>query len=196
MHFAITFDYLCPFASIANETVVAALDAGAEHEVDFRAFSLSEVNRDAGAPRVWEADPLPRGVLALEWGLAVRDAFPESFTAAHVAIFQARHRDGEDIGEAGVLRKAVAGVGLDPEAVEAVVADGRAQAALVADHTWGVDNHHVFGVPTWIAERAVFARLTERPADADEARRTVDRILDLVTGWPQLNEFKQTRIPR
>ncbi len=28
------------------------------------------------------------------------------------------------------------------------------------------------------------------------ATRTVERVLDLVTGWPQLNEFKHTSIPR
>jgi 2-hydroxychromene-2-carboxylate isomerase len=195
MRFAITFDYLCPFAAVANETVVAAQD-GSPHEVDFRAFSLSEVNRNGDSVPVWKARPSPRGVLALQWGLAVRDHVPDAFPAAHVAIFQARHRDGEDIEEPAVLRKAVARAGVDPDKVQEIVAGGGPLTALAADHTWAVETHRVFGVPTWITERAVFTRLMERPADAAEARRTVDRILELVSGWPQLNEFKQTRIPR
>jgi hypothetical protein len=36
-----------------------------------------------------------------------------------------------------------------------------------------------------------------RPAgDGDLARTTIDRVLDLLNGHPDLNEFKHTRIPR
>ena len=33
--FAITYDYLCPFARIANESLVEAMADGADHEVTF-----------------------------------------------------------------------------------------------------------------------------------------------------------------
>jgi len=37
----------------------------------------------------------------------------------------------------------------------------------------------------------------DRPGDdADRARTTVERVLDLLTTWPELNEFKHTSIPR
>ena len=42
--FAITHDYLCPFARNGAEVVVRALEAGAPVEPDFRAFSLSQVH--------------------------------------------------------------------------------------------------------------------------------------------------------
>lgn len=36
-----------------------------------------------------------------------------------------------------------------------------------------------------------------RPAgNADVAIPTIDRVLDLMQGWSELNEFKYTRIPR
>jgi hypothetical protein len=55
----------------------------------------------------------------------------------------------------------------------------------------------VFGVPTWIVgDRAVFTRLMTRAGGGAEARATVDRMLDMITSWPDLNEFKYTRIPR
>ena len=38
--FAITFDYLCPFARIANEVVVDALSDGLDWDVEFLPFSL------------------------------------------------------------------------------------------------------------------------------------------------------------
>lgn len=196
MQFAITFDYLCPFAAISNETVVAALDAGADHEVEFRAFSLAQAHLDEGEPAVWEREDAKRGVLALQWGLAVRDHFPEGFRAVHVGFFHARHKHGKDIGDAAVLREAVAGTGLDAAEVEKVVASGEPLRALAADHTRNVEQDKVFGVPTYItADRAVFVRHMERPTDGAHARQVLDRTLDLI-GWGLLNEFKQTFVPR
>ncbi len=43
----------------------------------------------------------------------------------------------------------------------------------------------------------MFVRLMDRPeGDGELATTTVDRVLDLLTGWPELNEFKHTSIPR
>ncbi|HEY6430072.1 MAG TPA: hypothetical protein VIX84_22810, partial [Acidimicrobiales bacterium] len=57
---------------------------------------------------------------------------------------------------------------------------------------------HVFGVPTFLTEdNAVFVRLMNRPAgDGALATATIERLLDLTAGWPELNEFKHTSILR
>lgn len=195
--FTINFDYLCPFARIANEIVIRAIEGGADHDVTFRAFSLSQVHTEEGEPTVWKTDPRPSGVTALEWGLAVRDEFPEAFPAAHLALFSARHDQGLDIKDLEVVREAVASAGLDPDEVAKVVATGQPAKILASDHTWSVDEHRIFGVPTFILDdRAVFVRLMQRKTDPAEARATLDRLLDTLTGWPELNELKATRIPR
>ena len=196
--FAITHDYLCPFARNGAEVVVRALEAGAPYEVDFRAFSLSQVHLEEGDPAVWQPGQEPRsGVLALRWGLAVRDELPERFPAIHLALFAARHDHGQDLNDSEVLRAATAAAGLDPDEVEKLVATGRSASALAADHTWAVDDHRVFGVPTFVTDRrAVFARLMQRPDAPETARATLERVLALVDDWPELNEFKTTTIPR
>jgi predicted DsbA family dithiol-disulfide isomerase len=195
--FAITFDYLCPFARIANELVILAQEAGAGHEVSYRAFSLKQVHLAEDATPVWEADPPPSGVLALRYGLAVRDQFPDQFPAAHLALFSIRHDRGEDLRDPAVLDAAVASAGLDPAEVARAAADQRAAKALAADHTWGVEEHRVFGVPTFVTgERSVFVRLMRRAVDGPSARATLDRLLDMVGSWSDLNEFKATSIPR
>jgi hypothetical protein len=197
MRFALTFDYLCPFARIASETALMALDGGADHVVELRAFSLTQMHLEDGAAPVWEARDPGRGVRALEWGLAARDAFPDRFPAAHLAIYRARFDHSRNIDDHAVLRAAVEQAGLDPEAVERVVASGAPRRTLADDHTWAVEQHRVFGVPTWITDhRAVFTRLMVRPADPAEARRILERVLGLIEDWPQLNEFKQTKVPR
>jgi len=42
----------------------------------------------------------------------------------------------------------------------------------------------------------VFVRLMTRPnGDAELARATIDRVLDLLTGHPEINEYKHTSVP-
>jgi 2-hydroxychromene-2-carboxylate isomerase len=136
-------------------------------------------------------------VLALQWGLAVRDELPERFPAVHLALFAARHDQGRDLSDPEVLAAAVASAGVDPADVEKLVAAGRPAAALAADHTWAVDSSRVFGVPTFVTGgRAVFVRLMDRPATPAAARSTLERVLAMVEDWPDLNEFKATVIPR
>ena len=196
--FAVTHDYLCPFARNAAEVVVRALEAGEPLDVGFRAFSLSQVHQEEEAPPVWQPGAEPAsGVLALQWGLAVRDELPERFPPVHLALFAARHDQGRDINDPEVLAAAVASAGVDPDEVAKLVASGGPAAALAADHTWAADTSRVFGVPTFVTgNRAVFVRLMSRPGSPEAARATLDRVLALVEDWPDLNEFKATVIPR
>ena len=87
--------------------------------------------------------------------------------------------------------------GVDADAVLASIATGEPLATVRREHEAAVAAHEVWGVPTFIAgDSAVFVRLMERPADAADARRTVERIMDMVEGWPELNEFKHTSLRR
>jgi hypothetical protein len=77
------------------------------------------------------------------------------------------------------------------------VATGKPLDVVRDEHTAVADDLDVWGVPTFIAgERAAFVRLMELPSDAADARRSVERVVDMLTGWPQLNEFKHTTLER
>ncbi|HEY6709395.1 MAG TPA: DsbA family protein, partial [Actinomycetota bacterium] len=153
---------------------------------------------EEGAPPVWQPGAEPAsGVLALQWGLAVRDELPERFPDVHLALFAARHDQGRDLNPPQVLAAAVASAGVDPDEVAKLVAGGAPAAALAGDHTWAADTARVFGVPTFVTDRrAVFVRLMGRPDTPAAARATLDRVLAMVEDWPDLNEFKATAIPR
>jgi hypothetical protein len=118
-HISVTFDYRCPFARNANEAVVAALrsDALADVEWRFVPFSLDQSHLEEGEVPVWEQEPAAwgTGVLALLYGIAVRDAFPDRFLDAHVALFAARYDQGRKLDDEAVLRDVVASVGLDAD---------------------------------------------------------------------------------
>ena len=190
MQFEITFDYLCPFARNANEAVINGLNDGRKWDVTFRPYSLSQVHVEEGEPDVF-ADPSASGVLALQWGIAIRDHDPDNFSAAHLALFSARHDDGLDISDEAVIRAAVAGAGVDAETIADVVAGGVPAKTLAMEHTEAVDRWEVFGVPTFIHDDvATFIRFMSR-GDVDD----LERALTLLE-WQDLNEFKRTRLPR
>jgi len=76
--------------------------------------------------------------------------------------------------------------------------DGGALDIVRKEHEAAARDHTVWGVPTFIlGDEAVFVRVMDRPgADAAHARRTIDRVVDLLGGFPELNEFKHTSIKR
>lgn len=199
LKFAITFDYLCPFARNVNEHVIAALQDGADWEVAFTPYSLTQGHVGASEPAVWDReDPdAESGVLALQVGLAVRDRFPEQFLDAHRELFAARHDRGEDIRDRDVLGKALGAADLDPDEVFELVDTGEFLATLRAEHETNVDTHKVWGVPTIITDqRAVFLRLLDRPGDEGAVGRDrIERVVELLDGFPELHEFKQVDLP-
>ena len=192
--FALTFDYLCPFARNVNESVVEGLSSGAAWEVRFCPFSLSQTKVEDGEVGVWDravGSEGTRGVLALQWGVAVRDGWPDAFCDFHLALFAARHEAGADIGDLSVLAQVAGSAGINSETLLAEIESGRPRRTLQNEHQELVSRWGVFGVPTLIVgEEAVFVRSMERHRP-DE----IDRLIDLI-GWTNLNEFKRTRIPR
>jgi predicted DsbA family dithiol-disulfide isomerase len=189
----VTFDYRCPFAYNGNAAVLAATRAGSDVDFRFHPFSLDQAHVEEGDPPIWERAPSERGsgTLALQYGLAVRDTFPEHFAAAHLALFAARHDHGRKLADEDVLRDAIAEAGLDADGVTDEVASGRPLATLAEEHAAAVERWGVFGVPTYVeGDEAVFVRFMARGRVDD-----LERMLDLLD-WTRLNEFKRTRIPR
>ena len=192
--FHLTYDYLCPFARIANEAVVEALDSGVDWNVSFHPFSLSQVHVDDGESPVWDrtlGESGTRGTRAHVWAIAVRDHDPERFLAFHRELFAARHDRAADVDDVEVLREVASTVGTDPDRIAAIVESGVPLKTLADAHREAVERWAVFGVPTFIkGETAVFVRLMDRHKVDD-----IERVLELLD-WSALNEYKHTTIPR
>jgi len=195
--FAVTWDYRCPFARNAHEHLVEALQNGAEWDVTFVPFSLNQAHVEEGGVDVWDDPAKVSALLAMEVGIVVRDRFPEQFLDVHAALFRARHDEGRDIREGAVLREILAERGVDGDAVFAEIEDGWPREQFRKEHEAAAGDHKVWGVPTFIADgQSVFVRLMTRPqGDGGLATSTVERVVGLVAGFPELNEFKHTSIP-
>jgi 2-hydroxychromene-2-carboxylate isomerase len=195
--FALTFDYRCPYARIAHDHVVTALEAGADWDVRFLPFSLSQAHVEEGGVDVWDDPQRDSGILGLQTGVAVRDGWPDRFLAVHRGLFDLRHVHARSLNDRDAVAKVLVDAGLDADAVLAEVNSGRQLATIRDEHTSYVQSHHVWGVPTFVVgDRAVFVRLLHGPdGDGSFANATIERVLDQIE-WPILNEFKHTSIPR
>jgi hypothetical protein len=196
--FSVTWDYRCPFARNGHSHVVAGLRAGAPWDVTFVPFSLGQVHVAEGDPDIWGRWQEDSGLLALQAGVVVQEKFADSFLDVHDALFALRHDQGGHLEDEGEVRRALEAQEVDADVVYDEIATGGPIAAVQAAHEAVARGQKVWGVPTFIVDdQAVFVRLMDRAGDDPAASiRSVDRILDLLTGWPELNEYKHTSIPR
>lgn len=195
--FEITYDYLCPFAHIVHEHLVAALQDGATWDVTFSPFTLRQVHKGDDAPDVW-GDPERRDdLLSLAASVAVRDGWPDRFLDAHLALFRARHDRSMPLTSRDEVASVLRDAGLDADKVLEVVDAGEPYAELGRTFSRLVADYDVFGVPTFVADGdAVFVRLMARPTDAADARAAIEDVVTRLVEDRRLNEFKRTRIPR
>jgi hypothetical protein len=196
--FSMTWDYRCPFARNASEHVLAGLAQGADWDVTFVPFSLGQMHVPEGEPPIWDHPDDDSGLLAMQVGTATRDLRPERFHLVHRDIFAIRHDHGASLRDRARLRAVLETHEVDPEVVFERVDSGHALKVVRNEHDTAANDHNVWGVPTFISgERAVFVRLMERPGDdGATAVRTIERVLGLIDGFADLNEFKHTTIPR
>jgi 2-hydroxychromene-2-carboxylate isomerase len=196
--FAINYDYRCPFARIAHLHVLEGLAAGADWDVRFVPFSLGQAHVEEGGVDVWDEPERDTGLLALQVSVVVRDQQPEAFADVHRGLFELRHTEAKDLSDRAEVAAVISSAGLDPHAVLAEVDTGAALKTVRSEHEASVADLKAWGVPTFMTDTdAVFVRLMEPPrGDGDLAIRSVERILDMITGWPQLNEFKHTALRR
>ena len=172
-------------------------EAGDDWHVRWLAFSLNQTKVSEGETDVWDDPEMASTRLAVEVGIAVRDAWPEAFPQVHRALFAARHDKGLDIREHRVVADVLTAEGLDPNQIFDEVLSCGPRDVFRVEHQAAVAEHRVFGVPTVITEgQSVFIRLLNRGGtDQKKARDTIERCLDLAAGWPELNEFKHSSIP-
>jgi protein-disulfide isomerase-like protein with CxxC motif len=178
---------------------MAALRAGADWEVEFVPFSLSQGHLEEGDPPVWDDPDKARDLLAMQAGIVVRDRNPERFVEVHGALFRARHDQGRDLRREEVVRQVLSEAGADADAVMAEVGTGWPLETFRKEHEASESNYDVWGVPTFIAgARAAFVRLMSRPdpENAAGSAALIERVVTAVGEWADINELKHTTLER
>ncbi len=194
--FDISFDYRCPFAKNMHLHVITALRAGADFDVTFMPWSLSQGSRRDGAPDVWNDPAYDADLLSLAVGISIRDQQPDLFLDAHEALFRARHGGRKRLVTMDEIAEVLAPLDVDMVKVRDEVTSRRPHDVIAARHK-AFDRLEAFGVPTFVVnDQATFVRYMDEPSD--DAQASVELITTLVNMMalqPAINEFKHTQLP-
>ena len=194
--FDLSYDYRCPFAKNIHLHVLAALRAGAEFDVTFVPWTMSQGYVGEGQPDSWDDQAFDADHLSLYVSISVRDLQPEYFLAAHEALFRARHERAIRLVTFEEIDGVLEPIGVDMQKVRADVASRRPHE-VTAQSFATFDKYEAFGVPTFVLDGdATFVRYMSAPSGGDQASvKVIESILALISLSPDLNEFKHTRVP-
>ena len=192
------FDVICPWAYQTSHWMREVRDR-LGLEVDWRFFSLEEVNRVEGKKHPWERE-WSYGWSMMRVGALLKREDPALNDAWYLKAGTALHVEGRKPHEPAVARALLAEMDLDPGIVDEALADPTTHDAVRADH------ERVIGLGGWGVPTLVFPG-----ADDDESLKlfgpvlidpptgeAADRLWALVVSWlefPQLYELQRPKMP-
>ncbi|HBM56569.1 MAG TPA: hypothetical protein DD388_08055, partial [Acidimicrobiaceae bacterium] len=192
------FDVICPWAYQTSHWMREVRDR-LGLEVDWRFFSLEEVNRLEGKKHPWERE-WSYGWSMMRVGALLKREDPALNDAWYLKAGTALHVEGRKPHEPAVARALLAEMDLDPGIVDEALADPTTHDAVRADH------ERVIGLGGWGVPTLVFPG-----ADDDESLKlfgpvlidpptgeAADRLWALVVSWlefPQLYELQRPKMP-
>ena len=166
-------------------------------EVQWRLFSLEEINKGEGQEVDWEqgrSAPVLR-VLALVRRQHGQDAVDRFY----MALARARFEREEQLNDPGVVEAALKEADLDPGLRAAALADPTTRDEVQAEHAAIVEKVQAFGVPTIVLENGegpgMFGPVINPVPEGEAAGELWDRFVWLMR-QPNFFEVKRSRPPR
>jgi hypothetical protein len=195
LSFQLSYDYRCPFAKNIHLHVIEALRSGADFDVTFVPWTMSQGYRAEGAPDTWDDPARDPEHLALAVSTSIRDNFPEIFLDAHEALFRARHERAIRLITEDEISRALAGIDLDLGPVIEDVASRRPYK-VIGESFREFERYEAFGVPTFVVDGdATFVRYMNPPSDDPSASISlIESLVSLMSNQSALNEFKHTKV--
>jgi hypothetical protein len=196
LSFQLSYDYRCPFAKNIHLHVVTALRAGADFDVTFVPWTMSQGYKAEGAADVWDDPTRDEELLALAVSTSVRDFQPEYFLDVHETLFRARHERAVRLVTVDEIKEVLAPTGVDLVQVFADV-ESRRPHKVIGESFREFDRYEAFGVPTFVVgDDATFVRYMNTPSDRpEESIALIERLINLMSEQSALNEFKHTKVP-
>jgi DSBA-like thioredoxin domain-containing protein len=194
--FDLSYDYRCPFAKNIHLHVVTALRAGADFDVTFVPWTMSQGYKVEGAPDVWDDPARDPELLSLAVSTSIRDNQPELFLDAHESLFRARHERALRLVTNEEITEALASTAVDLTAVLEDVASRRPHK-VIGESFREFERYEAFGVPTFVVDGdATFVRYMTVPNDDPSASiALIESLVTLMSTKSDLNEFKHTKVP-
>lgn len=194
--FDLSYDYRCPFAKNIHLHAIRAIRAGADLDVRFVPWTMSQGYKTPGAPDVWDDPARDPELLALAVSTSIRDDQPSLFLAAHEALFRARHERAVRLVTLEEIDEVLSPLGVDMGLVAQDLTSRRPHK-VIGESFREFERYDAFGVPTFVVNGdATFVRYMTAPGDdPSESVKVIESLVALMALEPALNEFKHTRVP-
>ena len=186
------FDPICPYAF---QTSLWAREVRRLNgiEIDWRFFSLEEINRPEGKRHPWER-PIAYGWTPMRVAAWLKRRNPEWCDAWYEACGRALHLEGRRPYEPEVATELLASIGAPAEAWAEALADPTTHDDVRADHDHAVAEHRGFGVPILVfpAGRAVFGPVVVPVPTGDDALA----LWDLTVAFSRAPGLFELKVPK
>lgn len=185
------FDPMCPFAYQASLWIREVRDQ-IDIEVNWRFFSLEEVNRVDGKKHPWERQ-WSYGWSLMRIGALLRRRDMDELDSWYGAIGAALHRDGRKPHDPEVARELLAEIGLEPSLLDDAMTDTTTHDDVTADHE-RVRSAGGFGVPTLIFPdgQMLFGPVVKDPPTGESALK----LWELTTAWLEFPHLYEMQRPK
>ena len=187
---AFHFDVMCPWAyqtsrwirSVRHETGL---------EIDWRFFSLEEVNRVEGKKHPWERE-WSYGWSMMRIGVVLRRQSMDLVDAWYERAGRALHEEGHKPHDPAVARHLLTEIGLDPDIVDDALSDPTTHDEIREDHARVIEAGG-YGVPTmFIGDHCLFGPVLLNPPSGDDAVE----LWDAVRVWAKFPELYELQHPK
>ena len=185
------FDVMCPWAFQTSLWMREVRDH-ADVDVDWRFFSLEEINRAEGKKPPWERE-WSYGWSMMRIGALLRRTDMALLDQWYLAAGKALHVDGRKPHRREVAEALLAELGLDPGIVGEALSDETTNEEVRMEHEQ-VTDLGFFGVPTlrFADGQALFGPVLIEPPTGDAAIRLWEHVLGL-TEFPHVYEIKRPK---
>ena len=184
------FDVLCPYA---YQTAKWIRDVRRQNgmTINWRFFSLEEVNRIEGKKHPWERD-WSYGWSMMRIGALLRRNSMDDVDRWYERAGRALHEDGLKPHEPDVARHLLEELRLDPALVDQAIADQTTHDEVRNEHNKVMENGG-FGVPTlFFGEHCIFGPVLINPPMGEAALR----LWNSVTAWVEFPELYEIQRPK
>lgn len=187
------FDVMCPYAYQTSRWIREVRDLTGL-TVNWRFFSLEEINRREGKKHPWERE-WSYGWSMMRIGALLRRRSMADVDAWYERAGRALHVEGRKPHEKAVARRLLEELGFDPELADQAIADPTTSDEVLDDHRRVVAASG-YGVPTLFFPdgQCLFGPVLIDPPTGDAALR----LWDAVVGWtefPHLYELQRPKTP-
>lgn len=154
-HVDFYFDPMCPYA-YQTSLWIREVRRLVGLSIDWRFFSLEEVNRPEGKKHPWERE-IGYGWTPMRVGALLRRRDPALCDAWYLACGRALHDEGRRPHEVGVAHELLSSIGVDTSVWDDALADPTTHDDVRADHERAVEHYGGFGVPIIVFPEATGA---------------------------------------